>query len=557
MGEIHEEVVQRAEARVGSWLCGKFHLDRLLGVGGMAAVFSATHRNGNRVAVKMLHTALSMEADLRRRFLREGYVANAVDHPGAVRVLDDDVAEDGSIFLVMDLIAGVSIETVAEFLGGRLPANVVLSITHQLLDIVAAAHANGVVHRDIKPDNVCLTRDGNVMLLDFGVARMLEGGNTATRDGTTIGTPAFMSPEQALGKVKDIDALSDVYAVGAVVFTLLSGRWVHEGESPNELLILAATKPARSLADVAADTPAVIVDFVKRALAFEKADRWQSAREMQKALAETYQTAFGAPMLEGVALASILHGVADFEFTDWIPPRDESAPTALPSASWDEEKTVALPPPPSPAPSVPPPSSPAPGISPPPAVAAAPAVPAAPPVADDHLTTGKWSRETPGPQLLSGIGTSPFVSSSRMAEPGRARRAALAAVLAGVAVLGLAVVVLLVGRNAHDHAAEPVEPALSTELGVAPSGSATDLTADADAGPEADTHALGAPAASSAGAPAGASASAAPVDVYSLPRVKLPLVPLSASAGGGATDGGHNAGVATGRDAGYDPFAHQ
>ncbi|HQB42633.1 MAG TPA: protein kinase, partial [Polyangiaceae bacterium] len=132
-------------------------LDSLLGVGGMAAVYAATHRNGNRVAVKMLHTALSMEADLRKRFLREGYVANAVNHPGVVRVLDDDTDEDGAIFLVMDLVVGASAETIAEWRGGRVDPEVVVGISYQLLDIVAAAHVNGVIHRDIKPDNICLT----------------------------------------------------------------------------------------------------------------------------------------------------------------------------------------------------------------------------------------------------------------------------------------------------------------------------------------------------------------------------------------------------------------
>jgi len=532
MGEIHEEVVQRAEARVGSWLCGKFHLDRLLGVGGMAAVFSATHRNGNRVAVKMLHTALSMEADLRRRFLREGYVANAVDHPGAVRVLDDDVAEDGSIFLVMDLIAGVSIETVAEFLGGRLPANVVLSIANQLLDIVAAAHANGVVHRDIKPDNVCLTREGNVMLLDFGVARMLEGGNTATRDGTTIGTPAFMAPEQALGKVKEIDALSDLYAVGAVVFTLLSGRWVHEGESPNELLILAATKPARSLAEVAPDTPQPIVDFVQKSLAFDKSDRWPSARDMQQALAQTYQAVFGTPMLQGAALASILHGVADYEFTDWIPPRDDADPTALPTASWDEEKTVALPPP---APSLPPPAVESTAASEP----------------DDRQTTGKWSRQTPAPPMLSGVGPSPVVASSRAPDSGRSRRAVIAVVVGFLTVVGLAVLVVSLGRPGRDTSGVVASTGAVSSASPPQTASVAD-TAD-DAGAVLPPSSSSAPAAAST--PAAASGSAPPVDVYSLPRVKTP--PLAVSGAQGAPDAGRNGGVASGRDAGYDPFAHQ
>ncbi|MBI5535731.1 MAG: hypothetical protein HY898_23570 [Deltaproteobacteria bacterium] len=105
---------QRALARVGSVLRGKWHLEKLLGVGGMASVYAATHRNGMRGAVKLLHPELALDAEGRSRFLREGYVANKVDHPGAVKVLDDDVAEDGSVYLVMELLEGTSVEEARE-----------------------------------------------------------------------------------------------------------------------------------------------------------------------------------------------------------------------------------------------------------------------------------------------------------------------------------------------------------------------------------------------------------------------------------------------------------
>src|SRR6185295_962949 len=111
-------LTQRAEARVGMVLKGKWRLDALLGVGGMAAVYAATHRNGSRGAIKVLHVELSGDGEVKRRFLREGYVANSVEHPGTVRVLDDDVAEDGSAFLVMELLEGETLEARAERRGG-------------------------------------------------------------------------------------------------------------------------------------------------------------------------------------------------------------------------------------------------------------------------------------------------------------------------------------------------------------------------------------------------------------------------------------------------------
>src|SRR5215471_10432514 len=126
MTELHESVAERARTRVGSMLKDKWRLDRLIGVGGMAAVYAATHRNGNTVAVKILHIELSINDDIRRRFLREGYAANSIKHPGAVLVLDDDIAEDGSPFLIMELLEGETLEEFALRYGSRLPPSVLL-----------------------------------------------------------------------------------------------------------------------------------------------------------------------------------------------------------------------------------------------------------------------------------------------------------------------------------------------------------------------------------------------------------------------------------------------
>ncbi len=506
MGEIHEDVVQRAEARVGSVLCGKYLLDSLLGVGGMAAVYAATHRNGNRVAVKMLHTALSMEMDLRKRFLREGYVANAVNHPGVVRVLDDDTDEDGAIFLVMDLVVGASAETISEWRGGRVDSEVVVGLCHQLLDIVAAAHANGVIHRDIKPDNICLTRDGTLKLLDFGVARMRDTA-TATREGTTIGTPAFMSPEQALGKVKEIDVLSDVYAVGAVMFTLLSGRFVHEGESANELLIMAATRRACSLADVVSDVPKPIIDVVDRALVFEKALRWPSAAAMRDALAQAQQEAYEMPILTGPELAAVLEGIESVDLA--MTGEGDDWPTLLvdPEAELEELSPIEE---------------------------------GGEGEEGTERATGKWSRETPAPHMLSGIGNSPDVDADLTNSRRLRRRLWMGAV--GVAVvLSLLVLVLAFGTRAG--VSEPAAVAIRGFGGPAASLASASLPPP----PEDSVPSATAPAASSAPV---ASASASAVDVYALPSVpgkRIPGVP------GGVPVGSKPAP----RGSAYDPFAHQ
>ncbi len=286
MSNLDPAVVDVVGARIGTTLKRKWRIDSLIGVGGMAAVYAATHRNGNRVAVKILHTQLSVDANLRTRFQREGYVANTVNHPGVVRVLDDDKTDDGAAFLVMDLLEGETAADRAARMGGRLPLPDVLKIGEEVLDILAAAHTCGVVHRDIKPENIFITRDRATRVLDFGIAS-LQGAATKTQAGLTagaMGTPAFMPPEQALGRMTEVDALSDVWAVGATLYTLISGRLVHDMNTPNEILVAAATRPAPSIAFFAPETPPEIVEIVDRALKYDKAERWSSARAMHYAI---------------------------------------------------------------------------------------------------------------------------------------------------------------------------------------------------------------------------------------------------------------------------------
>src|SRR5579862_7152132 len=151
-----------AKERVGTTLRDKWRLDVLLGVGGMAAVYAATHRNGSRVAVKILHPGMSTNAFVRERFMWEGYAANAVGHEGAVKVIDDDEAEDGSLFLVTELLKGETLEERRVRAGGRLDQEEVLRIADHVLDVLVAAHDNGIVHRDLKPENVFLTRTGTI-----------------------------------------------------------------------------------------------------------------------------------------------------------------------------------------------------------------------------------------------------------------------------------------------------------------------------------------------------------------------------------------------------------
>jgi serine/threonine-protein kinase len=323
VGEFEDALRARAGARVGQVLRGKWQLDRLIGIGGMAAVYAATHRNGKRGAVKMLHLELSSNDALRSRFLREGYAANRVGHPGAVSVLDDDVADDGSVFLVMELLEGATVEARAEAQPERrLPLAEVLAIADGLLDTLGAAHEKGIVHRDLKPENLFVTQQGEVKVLDFGIARIQGASASAgstTRTGETMGTPAFMPPEQALGNWDQVDGRTDLWAVGATMFTLLTGHYVHAADSVQKLMLAAMTKAPAPIATVVPGLPSSVCAIIDRALAFEPSARWQTARAMQEAVRGARHELARAPHLPGLA-------------TSVVPSASARAPVSSPTA---------------------------------------------------------------------------------------------------------------------------------------------------------------------------------------------------------------------------------
>ncbi|MSP26803.1 MAG: serine/threonine protein kinase [Myxococcales bacterium] len=281
VGSSARTLKERANDRLGEWVKGKWRIDYLLGVGGMASVYAATHRNGSRVALKILHTEFARETSVKQRFLREGYVANKVDHAGRVAILDDDETELGEPFLVMELLEGETLQQLWKRLNRKVPAPDALRIAGDVLDTLIGFHDLGIIHRDLKPPNIFVTQEGVVKLLDFGVARFREGEEDAlTRAGTALGTPSYMSPEQAMGK-SEIDARSDIYAVGATLYAILSGQRLHHGKSDNEAFILAATQPVPSIARSAPELPIEVIAIVDKALQWDRRNRFQGAAEMR------------------------------------------------------------------------------------------------------------------------------------------------------------------------------------------------------------------------------------------------------------------------------------
>jgi len=292
-----------AQRSVGTVLGGKWTLDALIGMGGMASVYAATHRNGRRAAIKLLNTEFSGVATVRERFLREGYVANHIGHPGVVSILDDDTTDSGQVFLVMELLEGDSF--LDRIRNRTLTAAQVVFIGAQVLEPLATAHRRGIIHRDIKPGNIFVCRDGRVKVLDFGLARVLEGNDLEpTRDGLVLGTVPYLSPEQAHAKRDAVDWRSDIYGVGAMLYYALSGRYVHEHNNQLDMLMATMKNPAQSLASVLPSAPATVVTMVDRALRFDPNQRWQSAEEMGAAARAAFQELTGTAIPETTRIES-------------------------------------------------------------------------------------------------------------------------------------------------------------------------------------------------------------------------------------------------------------
>ncbi len=270
---------------------GRYVLQRLLGQGGMASVHLAYDTVLDRqVAVKTLHTELGREASFKERFRREAQAVARLQHTNIVSVFDsgEDVAPDGSTtpYIVMEFVEGRSLKDVLDeqvTALGAMPNEQALKITGAVLAALEASHDQGLVHRDIKPANVMVSTKGVVKVMDFGIARALQSGVTSmTQTGMVVGTPQYLSPEQALGK--SVDARSDLYSVGCMLFELLSGQLPFDGDSAFSIAYkhVQETPPAPSTLNRAV-TPEIDA-LVERALRKDPAHRFPTAEAMREEL---------------------------------------------------------------------------------------------------------------------------------------------------------------------------------------------------------------------------------------------------------------------------------
>jgi serine/threonine protein kinase len=288
-----------SDPRVGTTLGGRYHIRRLCGEGAMGRVYEAQHIDiGRRVAIKVLHARFHHSADLVERFRREARAASKIGHPNIVDVTDSGTTPDGAFYFVMEYLEGQNLEELITK-NGPLRVERALLVAAQIARALEAAHAAEVIHRDLKPANVMLVNrndeDDFVKVLDFGISKDLDMavGAALTRPDVAIGTPVYMAPEQAAGKAAD--TLTDVYAVGGLLYEMLTAEPPCTGNDAMEVLQRKATEDPRPIGEVRPDLPRDVQKLVMRALARTPGDRHWSMTAFKEQILACLTTVGGAP----------------------------------------------------------------------------------------------------------------------------------------------------------------------------------------------------------------------------------------------------------------------
>lgn len=292
---VHVSTEEWAKRLTGERLGRRYRLDRLLGVGGMGAVFEATHTTmSRRVAVKVLLPSLARDETYIRRFQREARMVAQVAGRGVPQLFDLDVDAERGPFIVMEYLSGETLDARIRK-AGSLPLPQALLLMDELLAVLGPVHDKGILHRDLKPPNLFVARQENgaevLKVLDFGVARVLsaEDGTLAlTQPGTAVGTPVYMAPEQLRGD-PNLDARADLYSASLVLYECLAGRIPFGQTSLNALVAAVVGGLGAPLRSVRPDLPAALCEVVDRGMALSPDDRYDSAQEMQQALRRAAQ----------------------------------------------------------------------------------------------------------------------------------------------------------------------------------------------------------------------------------------------------------------------------
>ncbi len=280
-----ESLDERVIAAIGD----HYELEAEIGRGGMSVVYRARDIRLNRtVAIKVLPPELAYDPSIRTRFTREAQTSAQLAHPHIVPIYD--VGDRGGIaYFVMALVGGGNLATLLARKPHQ-PVDEVRRVLWEVADALAYAHLRGVIHRDIKPDNILLDAEsGRALVTDFGIARAIEAGSRLTVTGNAIGTPTYMSPEQAVGD-REVDGRSDIYSLGVVAYQMLTGRVPFSAANSMALLLKHVSEPPRPIADLRPEAPKALRDVVERALMKSPEDRWPTAASLREALSSKEQS---------------------------------------------------------------------------------------------------------------------------------------------------------------------------------------------------------------------------------------------------------------------------
>src|SRR5713226_370853 len=322
---------------LGQTLAGKYLVEKLIKRGGMGAVYRGKHVMMDKtVAIKVLRPALAVDDDVVARFSREAKAASRISHPHAVSVTDFGESENGVVFLVMEYLDGRTLKEIIRS-EGPLPLKRVVEIIRQVTGPLDAAHGQGVVHRDLKSDNIMLSQTNGgdwAKVLDFGIAKIQASASVKDHDITApnlvVGTPQYMSPEQC-SQTQPLDARSDVYSLGVIVYEMLAGHVPFTGESATIIMMKQVQDPPPSILAKRPDLPPAVDNVIARALAKHPADRFQTAGKLFAALSTAVEGVSTAPRAaETVANAPVSPAADDLDEETVVRPREmpQYAPAA-------------------------------------------------------------------------------------------------------------------------------------------------------------------------------------------------------------------------------------
>jgi len=335
---------------LGQTLASKYSVERLIKRGGMGAVYAGKHVLMDKtVAIKVLHPALALDDDVVRRFSREAKAASRISHPHAVNVTDFGESENGVVFLVMEYLDGLTLKDIIKS-EGPMRVDRVAEIVRQVAGALDAAHEQGVVHRDLKSDNIMLSQTNGgdwAKVLDFGIAKIQESDARdadITAANLVIGTPQYMSPEQC-SQSTAIDARSDIYSFGIIIYEMLAGQVPFTGESPTVIMMKQVQDPPPSILDARPDLSPAISAVISKALAKQPEDRFQTAGELLAALSQAFASDEAQEVAAPATVPNVPVAAVDDEDEVTIVHAPESVPPAAPSVFASAAEEVAAPPP--------------------------------------------------------------------------------------------------------------------------------------------------------------------------------------------------------------------